>query len=110
VQSGGGQAAVDSVGEVVEVPAVACVDGPNQDFGPGDSGQFGDRGDVKAGVESIGVGEQEVRAQRDVDGVVIEWDVRSDAARYRSGWAAKSALNSASDRRPLRRLAAGEPR
>jgi hypothetical protein len=61
-----GQASVDSVGEVAEVPAFACVDGVNRDLGPGYSGQLGDRGEVKAGVESVGIGEQEVRAQRDV--------------------------------------------
>jgi hypothetical protein len=70
VQSGGGQAAVDGNGEVVEVPAIACAQGVNQDFSPGDSGQYGDRGNVEVGVKSIGIGEQEVRAQRDVDSVV----------------------------------------
>lgn len=30
-----GQAAFDSVGEVLKVPTVACVDGVNKDLGPG---------------------------------------------------------------------------
>ena len=76
---------VDGIGEVIEVSAVACADGVNQDFGPCDPGQFGDRGDVEVDVEGVGVGEQEVRAQRDVDGSSFSGMLGSDAARYRVG-------------------------